>query len=66
MQPSWPWKSSSVGFCAWSMVPMAPSATTTLVRRASRNAADLVFPACADDEAVEAMMVPPGERLLLL
>src|SRR4051794_24052437 len=29
LQPSWPSKSSRLGSAAWSMVPMAPSATTT-------------------------------------
>ena len=34
LQPSSCWKSSRVGSCAWSMVPIAPSATTTRVARA--------------------------------
>jgi hypothetical protein len=38
LQPSRFSKSSRVGSCAWSMVPMAPSATTTRVARASRSA----------------------------
>lgn len=38
LQPSRFWKSSSVGSCAWSMVPIAPSATTTRVASASRSA----------------------------
>ena len=39
LQPSWPSKSSSDGSGACSIVPMAPSATTTRVARASRRAA---------------------------
>jgi hypothetical protein len=41
LQPSWPWKSSSVGLAACSMVPIAPSATTTLDESADRNEPDL-------------------------
>ena len=33
LQPSSCWKSSIVGSCAWSIVPMAPSATTTRVAK---------------------------------
>ncbi len=38
LQPSRFSKSSSVGSWAWSIVPIAPSATTTRVARASRSA----------------------------
>ena len=37
LQPSKPWKSASDGSSAWSMVPIAPSATTTRLARASRR-----------------------------
>src|SRR5215213_223524 len=39
LQPSWPSKSSNDGSLACSIVPMAPSATTTLSARARRRAA---------------------------
>ena len=39
LQPSWPSMSSRDGSAAWSMVPMAPSATTTRVDSASSREA---------------------------
>ncbi len=63
LQPSRFWKSSSVGSCAWSMVPMAPSATTTRVASASRRAADR-FRLSAEGVGDEAMDVLPGMRRL--
>src|SRR5882757_1724382 len=76
LQPSSCWKSSRVGFCAWSIVPMAPSATTTREASASRRA--VARAACADgapDDGApdaeteyerdgEAMEVLPGVRRL--
>lgn len=68
LQPSRFSKSSSVGSCAWSIVPIAPSATTTRVVRASRSASmRLRFSASSDERdgfGNEAMKVLPGVRRL--
>lgn len=63
LQPSRFWKSSRVGSCAWSMVPMAPSATTTRVASASRRASAR-FRLSAERVGNEAMDVLPGMRRL--
>src|SRR5882757_9304863 len=68
LQPSSCWKSSSVGSCAWSIVPIAPSATTTRVARAWRSApARARLSASADERdgfGNEAMKMLPGVRRL--
>ena len=61
LQPSRSWKSSRVGSCAWSMVPMAPSATTTRVARASRSAVDAGPAVGGRGRRHEAMNVLPGD-----
>lgn len=63
LQPSRFSKSSRVGSWAWSMVPIAPSATTTRVASASRSARAR-FRLSAEGVGDEAMDVLPGMRRL--
>ncbi|CAM5366243.1 hypothetical protein STANM309S_04837 [Streptomyces tanashiensis] len=63
LHPSRFWKSSRVGSWAWSMVPMAPSATTTRLASASRRAAARVR-LSAEGVGNEAMDELPGMRRL--
>ncbi len=62
LQPSRFWKSSRLGSCAWSIVPIAPSATTTREARASRSSAARA--ALAEDGDFTAMELLPGLRRL--
>src|SRR3954468_18712695 len=55
LQPSWPSKSSRPRSCAWSIVPIAPSATTTR----SRSAASRLL---SEDEWLNDLSLPARTR----